>query len=158
MPNRKPLRQSKAQRITHLKSLKNLADGEYPDGTFITGQIPFTRPRSTLGAMHGLRGTFHDLLAGNPEGSRIEMGEKLIAAQAKVSRPEYAIASGFGPGHEPSKAFDGDTGTYWERNVGDFVWIGQEFPEPVCVKAVRRYCASGPLGGRCASLLSDLLR
>lgn len=126
--------------------LKDLADGDYVGGTFISGKSIYT-PEVYAGRMHGLRGTFHDLLAGNPEGSRIEMGEKLIAAQAKVSRPEYAIASGFGPGHEPSKAFDGDTGTYWERNVGDFVWIGQEFPEPVCVKAVRRYCASGPLGG-----------
>lgn len=127
------------------EAAREIADGEYPDGTFITGKSIYT-PEVYAGRMHGLRGTFHDLLAGNPEGSRIEMGEKLIAAQAKVSRPEYAIASGFGPGHEPSKAFDGDTGTYWERNVGDFVWIGQEFPEPVCVKAVRRYCASGPLG------------
>ncbi len=126
--------------------LKDLADGSYSGGTFIDGKSIYT-PEVYAGRMYGLRGSFHDLLAGNPEGSRIEMGEKLIAAQAKVSRPEYAIASGFGPGHEPSKAFDGDTGTYWERNVGDFVWIGQEFPEPVCVKAVRRYCASGPLGG-----------
>ncbi len=127
------------------QALKSMADGTYSGGTFIDGKSIYT-PEVYAGRMHGLRGTFHDLLAGNPEGSRIEMGEKLIAAQAKVSRPEYAIASGFEPGHEPSKAFDGDTGTYWERNVGDFVWIGQEFPEPVCVKAVRRYCASGPLG------------
>ena len=120
--------------------LQSMADGTYPGGTFIDGKSIYT-PEVYAGRMHGLRGTFHDLLAGNPEGSRIEMGEKLIAAQSKVSRPEYAIASKHNAGHGPEKAFDGDTGTYWGADTSFMAteFIGQEFPEPVCIKGIRRY-------------------
>jgi len=103
--------------------------------------------------MHGLRARSTIFSQANQRGSPIEMGEKTDrCARPTVSRPGVcdchpAFAA---RGTSRAKAFDGDTGTYWERNVGNLCMeqkhLVRKFPEPVCVKAVRRYCASGPLG------------
>lgn len=52
-----------------LAILKALADGEYDDGAFIAGKSLIAP------TVVGLQGTFAELLAGDPFGARLEMGE-----------------------------------------------------------------------------------
>lgn len=54
--------------------LKDLADGKYANGSFID-ETKITSPTVISPNVVGLQGTFADLLAGNPFGARLELGE-----------------------------------------------------------------------------------